>query len=67
MSAGMYFSSKYVEVNDRFYGIVVVVRDSCSGNFYGLQCKFYVSFEREYKVGSKWDLPANVMSWKRLF
>ena len=60
-------SSKYVEANDRVYGIVVVGRDSHSGEVDGLQCKFCVSFGREEKVGSKQKPTANVMSWKSPF
>ena len=67
MADGNYFSSKYVEMNDRVYEIIVVGQDSHSGKVDGLQFKLCAYFGHEEKVGSNQNLKENVMSWKSPF
>ena len=64
LANGTSCSSKYVKVNYRVYGIVVVCQDFHSVKIDGLQWKLCVSFGREENVGSKWKPTANMMSWK---
>ncbi len=60
-------SSGYVKDNDVRYGLKVVHRDPKSLKVIGLQCRFYIAFGQEEKVGSKCKAATTVQGWSHPF
>ncbi len=60
-------SSRYVKDNDVRYGLKVAYRDPKSSKVIGLQCRFYIAFGQEEKVGSKRKAATKVQGWSHPF
>jgi hypothetical protein len=56
-------SSAYVKANDARYGLKVASRDPKTSKVLGFQCRLYIAFGREEKVGSKRKPTTTVQRW----
>jgi hypothetical protein len=60
-------SSEYVKANDNRFGLRVSSKAPNCNNVNSLQCRFYIAFGREEKVGAKRKLSTDVQGWIRPF
>jgi hypothetical protein len=63
----LFRSLAHVKVNDAQYGLKVASCDPKTSKVFGLQCRFFIAFGQEEKVGFKRKPTTTIQGWSTPF